>query len=67
MSHKPWNHYGISTVHETAKAVLLKFKDLDGEEHWIAKSQTDGEYPPPGQPGVIGLTDWMVRKIGLPE
>jgi hypothetical protein len=55
---------GAIAVHETADALKV---EIDGEEHWIPKSQIDddSEVFEKGHEGKLVVTDWFAEKEGL--
>lgn len=50
-------------LRETEKAIL--FKQEDGEEYWVPKSQIhdDSEVWKEGDEGILIVTEWFARKM----
>lgn len=57
----------VRCTRETAKALLVV--DVDGEEHWVPKSQIhgDSEVEEAGDEGRIAVKRWFAEKEGWPE
>lgn len=55
---------GVICKKETEKALLV---DIDGEEHWLPKSQIhdDSEVYAEGGEGVLVITEWIAEQKGL--
>lgn len=52
-------------IAESLKARRIKFDDLD-EPVWVPTSQLElDELPEAGNTGVINMTAWIAKKIGL--
>ena len=54
----------VTAKHETDLALLV---DIDGEEHWVPKSQIhdDSEIYEKGHTGQLITTRWWAKKVGL--
>ena len=64
MSDKTVRIEGVTVKHEVDKALLV---DIDGDEHWIPKSQIDddSEVYEMGTDGDLVITKWIAEKKGL--